>query len=206
ISRSRPRSSWSARRAWLSGPRARHSTRRRRGSRRIAATVSGRWSMPPPRRSKPRSISRIRAATFSSSAHRAKPRHQARKGRSMADLYPYPRFSIAERDRRWAEVRARMRAAKLDVIVVPNNTGHSTDFQSNSRYLTHVGGGGDADIAVVFPLEGTVTAIATTATARWPVVQEWTSDVREARRRYGKVAAERLKELGIDKGRIGVTG
>src|SRR3954469_970519 len=124
----------------------------------------------------------------------------------MADLYPYPRFSIAERDRRWAEVRARMRAAKLDVIVVPNNTGHSTDFQSNARYLSHVGGGGDADIAVVFPLEGAVTAIATTAKARWTKVQDWTSDLREARRRYGKVAVERLKELGVERGRIGVTG
>src|SRR3954463_14633191 len=124
----------------------------------------------------------------------------------MASDSLYPKFTLAERDRRWQAVRTLMRAAKLDVIVVPNNTGHSTDFQSNARYLTHVGGGGDADIAVVFPLEGEVTAIATTAKARWPVVQEWTSDLREARRRYGKIAVERLTELGIDKGRIGVTG
>ena len=59
----------------------------------------------------------------------------------MAELYPYPRFSLAERDRRWKAVRAMMREQNLDVIVCPNNTGHSTDFQSNSRYLTHVGGG-----------------------------------------------------------------
>jgi Xaa-Pro aminopeptidase len=124
----------------------------------------------------------------------------------MADLYLYPRFSLAERDRRWRAVRDRMRAQKIDVIIVPNNTGHSTDFQSNARYLSHVGGGGDADIAVVFPLEGEVTAIATSAAARWPTVQEWTKDVREARRRYGKVAAERLKELKIETGRIGITG
>ena len=124
----------------------------------------------------------------------------------MADLYPYPRFSLAERDRRWRAVRDRMRQQKIDVIVVPNNTGHSTDFQSSARYLSHVGGGGDADIAVVFPLEGEVTAIATSAAARWPTVQEWTKDVREARRRYGKIAAERLKELKIETGRIGITG
>jgi Xaa-Pro aminopeptidase len=124
----------------------------------------------------------------------------------MAELYPYPRFSLAERDRRWSTVRSRMREQKLDVIVVPNNTGHSTDFQSSARYLSHVGGGGDADIAVVFPLEGEVTAIATSAAPRWPTVQEWTKDVREARRRYGKIAAERLKELKVDKGRIGITG
>jgi Xaa-Pro dipeptidase len=121
-------------------------------------------------------------------------------------LYPYPRFSLRERDRRWRAVRAAMTAARIDVIVCPNNTGNSTDFQANSRYLTHVGGGGDADIAVVFPLHGDVTAIATSAAPRWLTVQNWTADVREARRRYGKVAVERMKELGIERGRIGIVG
>lgn len=124
----------------------------------------------------------------------------------MAELYPYPRFSLAERDRRWKAVRELMRQNRLDVIVTPNNTGHSMDFQANTRYLTHCGGGGDADIAAVFPLEGEVTAIATTAQARWPTVQEWTKDVREARRNYGRVIVERLKELRADRGRIGITG
>ena len=72
----------------------------------------------------------------------------------MPDLYPYPRFSLAERDRRWQAVRARMAEQGLDAIVTPQNTAHSMDFQSNTRYLTHCGGGGDADIAAVFPLEG----------------------------------------------------
>ena len=124
----------------------------------------------------------------------------------MAELYPYPRFSLAERDRRWKAVRELMRQNRLDVIVTPNNTGHSTDFQANTRYLTHCGGGGDADVAAVFPLEGEVTAVATTAQARWPTVQDWTADLREARRNYGRVIVERLKELNVDRGRIGVTG
>jgi Xaa-Pro aminopeptidase len=124
----------------------------------------------------------------------------------MAELFPYPRFSLGERERRWQAVRDLMRRERLDVVVTPNNTGHSTDFQANTRYLTHCGGGGDADIAAVFPLEGEVTAIATTAQARWPTVQEWTRDVREARRNYGRVIVERLKELKADRGRIGITG
>ena len=124
----------------------------------------------------------------------------------MSELYPYPRFSLAERDRRWKAVRDLMDQHRLDVIVTPNNTGHSTDFQSNARYLTHCGGGGDADIAAVFPLEAEVTAIATTAQARWPTVQEWTNDLREARRNYGRVIVERLKELKVERGRIGITG
>ncbi len=124
----------------------------------------------------------------------------------MSELYPYPRFSLAERDRRWKAVRAKMAEQNIDVIVTPQNTGHSMDFQANTRYLTHCGGGGDADIAAVFPLNGAVTAIATSANPRWTQTQEWTTDVREARREYGKVIVERLKELNVERGRIGITG
>lgn len=124
----------------------------------------------------------------------------------MAELYPYPRFSLAERDRRWKAVRELMTRQGIDVIVTPNNSGNSTDFQADTRYLTHCGGGGDADLAGVFPLEGDVTAIATSAKLRWLTVQEWTRDVREANRRYGKVIVERLKELKLGNGRIGITG
>lgn len=124
----------------------------------------------------------------------------------MPELYPYPRFSLAERDRRWKAVRAKMAEQNIDVIVTPQNTGHSMDFQANTRYLTHCGGGGDADIAAVLPLNGEVTAIATSAAARWPTVQDWTTDVREARRAYGTIIVERLKELNVERGRIGITG
>ena len=123
----------------------------------------------------------------------------------MSELYPYPRFSLAERDRRWRAVRALMSAQNLDVIVTPQNSGHSADYQANSRYLTHCGGG-EPDIAAVFPLEGEVTAIATSAAPRWPTVQDWVTDVREARRNYGRAIVERLKELNLQSGRIGITG
>jgi len=119
----------------------------------------------------------------------------------------YPMFSIAERDRRWAVVRKLMREKGVDAIVVPNNTGHSTDFQSNVRWLTHVGGGGDADIAAVFPLEGEATALANRAKSNWlSGAQNWTKDVRNSRRNMGQAAIDRLKELGVERGRIGVTG
>jgi Xaa-Pro aminopeptidase len=124
----------------------------------------------------------------------------------MPDLHPYPRFSLAERDRRWRAVREKMAGQNLDVIVTPQNTGHSMDFQANTRYLTHCGGGGDADIAAVFPLSGDVTVIATTANPRWTTTQDWITDVREARREYGKIIVERLTELKLARGRIGVTG
>lgn len=122
------------------------------------------------------------------------------------ELYPYPRFSLKERDRRWRVVRQKMAEQNLSVIVVPANTGHSTDFQANARYLSHCGGGGDADITVIFPLDGAVTVGATSAAPRWPTVQDWVDDIREARRDYGKVVLARLHELNVDGTRIGVTG
>src|ERR1051325_636651 len=123
----------------------------------------------------------------------------------MAELYPYPRFSIAERGRRWKAVRALMTAQNLGVIVTPQNSGHSADYEANTRYLTHCGGG-EPDLAAVFPLEGEVTAIATSAGPRWPRGQDWVTDVREARRNYGRAIVERLKELNLERGRIGITG
>ena len=123
----------------------------------------------------------------------------------MPELYPYPRFSLAERDRRWKAVRELMRQQNIDVTVAPQNSGHSADYQADTRYLTHCGGG-EPDVAAVFPLDGEVTAIATSAAPRWPTVQDWTMDVREARRNYGRAIVDRLKELNVERGRIGITG
>ena len=95
----------------------------------------------------------------------------------------------------------------LAAIVAPFNPGNSTDWQADARYLSHCGGGADASIAVVFPLEADVTVVATSAAERWgPSIQNWVTDVREANRRYGRVMGERLRELGMTNERIGITG
>ncbi|MFA9446114.1 M24 family metallopeptidase [Egicoccus sp. AB-alg6-2] len=119
----------------------------------------------------------------------------------------FPQFSLAEREQRWSRVRSLMDQWQLAVIVTPANTGHSTDFQANSRYLSHCGGGVEAGIAVVFPADGEVTVAATEARARWGGgVQNWVSDLREANDDYGSVIIERLKELRVGRARIGITG
>ncbi len=119
----------------------------------------------------------------------------------------YPEFSLAERNRRWAAVRALMAKEGLPVIVVPNNTAHSTDFQSSARYLSHVGGGGDTEVACVFPLEGDVTACVNRANTDWCApVQHWTTDLRNTRRNPASGCVDRLRELDAGKGKIGVVG
>ncbi|HLH22824.1 MAG TPA: M24 family metallopeptidase [Chloroflexota bacterium] len=122
-------------------------------------------------------------------------------------MHPYRRFSLAERDRRWAALRRLMDRDRLDAIVAPPNNGNSTDWQADARYISHCGGGADASIGVVFPREGEVTVVATSAQDRWgPKIQNWVADVREVNRRYGRGMAERLLELGLQRGRIGICG
>lgn len=124
-----------------------------------------------------------------------------------SEMQPYRRFSLAERDRRWKAIRELIARDHLDAIVAPPNTGNSTDWQADARYISHCGGGADASIGVVFPLDGDVTVVATSAVDRWgPKIQNWVTDVREVNRRYGKGMAERLLELGLERGRIGVSG
>jgi Xaa-Pro dipeptidase len=127
-------------------------------------------------------------------------------GANRPDLYPYPRFSLRERDRRWARVRDLMAREDLAAIVVPPHTGHATAFQANARYLSHCGGSPDADITVVFPLNGEVTVGATSARYRWPTVQDWVTDIRDPRRYYGSTIIERLQELELRGERVGITG
>jgi Xaa-Pro aminopeptidase len=99
-----------------------------------------------------------------------------------------------------------MEREKLDVIIAPNNTGHSLDFQADARYLSHVGGGGDSDIACIFPREGDVTVAAKDGSQRWLTTQDWVTDVRDTSREYGDVMVERLHELKLERGRIGISG
>lgn len=128
----------------------------------------------------------------------------------QADLVAdVPRFSLTERDERWARVRSLMREEELDAIFVPPNTGLWDQFQANVRYLTGIGGN-CSQAAAVFPLEGEVTAITSPDVDMryWKARQDWVNDIRPITAAWGYAGAgiERLKELGLEEGRIGVTG
>jgi Xaa-Pro dipeptidase len=118
-----------------------------------------------------------------------------------------PRFSLADRERRWARVRGLMEREGLDVIVAPPHTGHHDHFQANSRYLTGVGGA-SAEVAAIFPREGEVTAIVSHGggLAEWLGFQDWVTDVRACNWLFGDGIIARLRELGADQARIGIAG
>lgn len=118
-----------------------------------------------------------------------------------------PKFSLAERERRWARVRALMARDDLDAIVVPPNTGLFDMFQANARYLTGLGGN-HCMVAAVFPRDGEVTGISSpdVDVQVWLQRQDWITDIRPvAGWGFTGSMVERLRELGPIR-RLGVTG
>ena len=115
-----------------------------------------------------------------------------------------PSFSMAEHDRRLAQVQKLMAGAGLDCLIVP--PADLWEIQSNSRYLTQVGGQQGGAWAIV-PASGPETAILGSerehkmwrANLEWPVDMRWSNEP-------VKAVVDRLRELGVERGRIGYAG
>jgi len=115
-----------------------------------------------------------------------------------------PKFTDAERERRWSGVRELMRRNQIDAIIGFPNQSHWDQFQADTRYLTHIGGN-QTEVAVVFPLSGEVTAFVRgdNEIEWWRIAQDWVREIRASRRSWGEPVVERMKELKLDGGRIG---
>lgn len=118
-----------------------------------------------------------------------------------------PRFSLAERERRWGKVRQLMDREGIDVIVAPSNTGGRDGLQANVRYLTGIGVN-SSPVAAVFPRHDEVTALTGPVPypEYWLGFQDWVTDIRAKFFSEGDAIIERLRELSIDSGRIGIAG
>lgn len=118
-----------------------------------------------------------------------------------------PKFSQAEKERRWGRVRELMRRANLDAIIGFPNQSHWDQFQADVRYLTHIGGH-QTEVAVVFPQSGAVTAFVRgdNEVEWWHIAQDWVDDVRPSRRSWGEPLVARMRELNLERARIGVSG
>lgn len=114
-----------------------------------------------------------------------------------------PSFSMAEHDRRYGRVRRLMAEMNLDALLAPPADGHEP--QASSRYLTQVGGQQGAAWAVV-PAEGPETAILSSEREHrmWRTNLVWPEDLRWGRQT--ELVIDRIKELELDRSRIGVVG
>jgi Xaa-Pro aminopeptidase len=118
---------------------------------------------------------------------------------------PYPRFSVAERDRRWKVVREIMAREGVDALVTVYHTGHHNHWQGDLQYLTQIGGN-NVDASLVFPLEGEPTGFVINPYYEGPAARDWLTDFRVTRRAWGDMIAERIKELHLEEGTIAISG
>lgn len=118
-----------------------------------------------------------------------------------------PKFSRAERERRWGRARELMRRAGVDAVISFPNQSHWDQFQADVRYLTQIGGH-QTEAAMIFPEAGEVTAFVrgSNEVEWWSIAQDWVKDIRVTRRSWGEPMIERMKELRLDNARIGVSG
>src|ERR1051325_829000 len=118
-----------------------------------------------------------------------------------------PRFSASERERRWGRVRQLMKEQGFDVIVGFPNQSHWDQFQADVRYLTQIGGN-QTEAAVICPQSGDVTAFVrgSNEVEWWGIAQDWVTDLRPTRRSWAEPIVDRIRELKLEKARIGVSG
>jgi Xaa-Pro dipeptidase len=120
----------------------------------------------------------------------------------------YEQFSKKEYDRRYAALRGKMREHKLDIVIVPGGPSHWS-FGGGMLWLTGHWEWHALCCYVVVPLEGEPVLIysmgGTHAEAVRRQVECVVKDVRHSRNgRYADIMVERIRELGLTRGRIGL--
>src|ERR1043165_5410529 len=120
----------------------------------------------------------------------------------------YERFSAQEYARRYAAIRAKMRAARLDCVIVPGGPSHWS-FGGGMLWLTGHWEWHALCCYVVVPLGGEPTLIYSMGGTHAEAVRRATSaalsDVRGSRGgQYAAVMVDRIKELELERGRIGL--
>ena len=125
----------------------------------------------------------------------------------MRSMQSLPRLSLKERDRRWAAVRKQMAARGLDAIVLWGWPTMWDFYTANARYLCPIGGNAEFNV-LIFPASGEPTCIIQMPTflEGWRSAQEWVGDIRPRGKSWADSVAARLKELGLEKGKIGMDG
>src|SRR5215468_10127714 len=120
----------------------------------------------------------------------------------------WEQFSAGEYRRRYESLRAKMREHKLDAVIVPGGPSHWS-FGAGMTWLTGHWEWHALSSYVLVPLHGEPTLVysmgGTHAEAVRRAVSVAVKDVRHSRNgRYADVMVERLRELKLDHGRIGL--
>jgi Xaa-Pro aminopeptidase len=105
-------------------------------------------------------------------------------------------LSHQERDRRWKNVREAMAKQGLDCLIVYGCFGRYRHLNASLRYLCNF----NTEGYIVFPLQGDPTL--STFMGGFPT--PWVADNRTGQPKHSKTISDRLKELKLEKAKIGL--
>jgi Xaa-Pro aminopeptidase len=108
-------------------------------------------------------------------------------------------LTLVERDRRWKKVREAMEKRRLACLIIWGSYGRFRHFGANLRYLSNI----SAEGYLVFPLKDEPTLVQFFAR---PDPTAWVVDGRTGHPNYSKVISNRIRELHLENGRIGLVG
>jgi Xaa-Pro aminopeptidase len=108
-------------------------------------------------------------------------------------------LTLDERDRRWKKVRDAMEKRGFECLVIWGSYGRFRHFGANLKYLSNM----SAEGYFVFPLKEDPTLVMFFAR---PDPTAWVADGRTGHPHYSKVISDRIRELHLEKGSIGVVG
>jgi hypothetical protein len=80
-------------------------------------------------------------------------------------------------------------------------------YTANARYLSPIGGNAEFNV-LIFPAAGEPTSIIHMPTFLdgWRAAQDWVSDIRPRTKTWADSVANRIKELKLERGKIGMDG
>lgn len=123
----------------------------------------------------------------------------------MALAKDHPRFSQEEYDRRFREIRRRMREKGIDVLIIYGDSGSHNSNNANVKYVSNYQD--PISCYVVFPLEGE-PSLHTSNRLYLPHAKRVSIFPKTDAVDYdpGGAVERRIRELGLEKGTIGLVG
>jgi Xaa-Pro aminopeptidase len=119
----------------------------------------------------------------------------------------FNQVSSSERDRRWARIRAEMAKRGVDCLLLNGNSGRWNEMNANIRYVAGYADPLSGTCYALFPAGGNGTLVTQMTGKRSLYTLSWFEDLRVGQTvDLAKIVEERLTELGLSRGTLGLVG
>lgn len=119
----------------------------------------------------------------------------------------FNQVSLSERDRRWARIRGEMATRGVDCLLFNGNSGRWNEMNANIRYVAGYADPLSGTCYALFPTTGPGTLVTQMTGKRSLFTLSWFEDLRVGKTSdLAKIVEERLTDLGLTKGTLGLVG